>query len=189
MLSRVFIVAVATLSMCLTAHAAQLLDSHIIGAQFTADQGCKLALSKHTSTFLREYIPLLKAVTVADVSNALPSLVFYNKFKQEVERVPTGHMTAEEIIGELSMRDIHLWSPSPKYEQYIEPTYYCIAWRQTAGCDAREGKREEHNDLSCTKVLLRDQSGYCECVDGRKIHLECDREEFTSCDEQCQPKA
>ena len=164
---------------------AELLDSHIVGAKFTIDQGCRLALSKHTSTFLRDYIPLLKAVSVEDVSGASPHLTFFNRFLQEVERVDTGHMTAEEIVGELSRRDIHLWSPSPKYTEYIEPTYFCTAWRQTADCDPR-GKREPANDLSCLKVPLTDVSGYCECANGETIPLGCGRIELISCDELCE---
>ena len=54
----------------------------------------------------------------------------------------------------------------------------CIGWRQTGGCDPL-GPREPSSDLSCSDVVSRGASGYCECEGDRQVSfVGCDHPPF-----------
>ena len=43
-------------------------------------------------------------------------------------------------------------------------TPYCMAWRQTGGCDPEDGPREPEYDAPCTEPIGSGSSGWCECA-------------------------
>lgn len=63
--------------------------------------------------------------------------------------------------AELEMKQNEL--ETGHYEsEFSDDATSCIRWRQTGGCIAT-GPRESHMDKSCSNVIKRDSSGYCEC--------------------------
>lgn len=43
-------------------------------------------------------------------------------------------------------------------------TRFCVAWRQTGGCDPVNGAREPEKDLPCVEPVSAGSSGVCECA-------------------------
>jgi tetratricopeptide (TPR) repeat protein len=60
----------------------------------------------------------------------------------------------------------------------------CVSWRQTSGCQPT-GKRQPHEDQSCTTKIKSGWSGYCECDAGvRAAESACEHPPFT-CADKC----
>ena len=60
----------------------------------------------------------------------------------------------------------------------------CVSWRQTSGCQPT-GKRQPHEDQSCTTKIKSGSSGYCECDAGvRAAESACEHPPFT-CADKC----
>eukprot|EP00744_Colponema_vietnamica_P036652 GILI01065221.1.p1 GENE.GILI01065221.1~~GILI01065221.1.p1 ORF type:complete len:196 (-),score=11.76 GILI01065221.1:254-802(-) len=179
--------AVALLIIAISAHA-YTVDPTPVGAVLEYPSGCRGDQFESVQKFIAEYKPLYEAVSVTQKDRlGKAHLQLFNIHEQLIDQVDVADMRAEEMVDWLSAKGIQFWSPKPEYDRQIIPTSVCLAWRQTAGCDV-DGAREPQHDEHCTTLLARDRSGFCECVDGRRITLLCKRPSFVSCESQCEAK-
>lgn len=82
----------------------------------------------------------------------------------------------EALWAELGMKQDE--SEAGLYEsEFSDEATSCIRWCETGGCIGT-GPRESHRDKSCSNVIDRDSSGYCECkTNDKKDEPEDDEED------------
>ena len=71
--------------------------------------------------------------------------------------------------------------PTPKSNHSLG----CLSWRQTGGCSPT-GARQPNTDKSCSVVIPKGQSGFCECAGGVKAGgVDCKATSAFTCAEVC----
>jgi hypothetical protein len=157
----------------------------IIGATLEVCLSCRVKDLPEVSYFASEVLPLYPAVTLEDVVGSEPVLHYLDAYGAPVSSVLVAGMSSDAIIEHLAEHGIFMWTPRAEYLPLpIEAMQNCIAWRQTNGCSGESGSREPRLDEKCDVRITFDRSGYCECLNGRRVVLDCDHDEG-SCLQYC----
>ena len=61
----------------------------------------------------------------------------------------------------------------------------CISWRQTRGCDGKNGRRHPRYDRGCDEYIRAGRSGFCECENGPTAYKNCNASPFRTCTDAC----
>ena len=61
----------------------------------------------------------------------------------------------------------------------------CISWRQTRGCDGKNGRRHPRYDRGCDEYIRAGRSGFCECESGPTAYKNCNASPFRTCTDAC----
>lgn len=84
------------------------------------------------------------------------------------------HAQLELTVGEIPILDLNGNLTAQK----------CVSWRQTADCSP-DGPRQPDLDKSCDTYIPGSDSGFCECIDGRKAGLSSCGHPGITCEDQC----
>lgn len=134
--------------------------------------------------FLHNEATKYPSATVEWVGGHSPEVHFLDKHQRVVSKHDLSPLSEDQIHALMNQNGLFLTTPAPEYvPPSFDPTEFCVAWRQTGGCDP-QGPREALADESCFASIAPGRSGYCECKGRPNVEYTCEHLEFT-CDELC----